>query len=366
MSNLYKIHAFAELSGVTVKALHHYDRLGLLKPQRTASGYRVYSERDLERLEQIVALKFLGFPLKQIKVVLGRTALELPDALRVQRRILAEKQALLARAMRAIQEAEAALQSGQPADLRMLKRLIEGIEMQNSTDGMKKYYSEEALLKLQSSEFDELMQEWKELYCDLEAALGEDPGSEKAQALAARWMELSRRTSSADVGVREGMLNSWADHGNWPAAIEQGSAVLHPEKIAAFIAKAISAHRKKYYSDEAWAKFNERSTEENARLGVAWHRLFLDVDAALGEDPGSERAQALCARWAALSEQSMGDSADLKEGAMKAWADRENWPAMLQPQSATYRREEVLEFIKQAYVQRAKKAYIAEHGGQLQ
>ena len=50
MSKTYRIQEFAELTGVTVKALHHYDRLGLLKPQRALSGYRLYVERDLERL----------------------------------------------------------------------------------------------------------------------------------------------------------------------------------------------------------------------------------------------------------------------------------------------------------------------------
>ena len=79
MSRFYQIHEFAELAGVTVKALHHYDRLGLLKPKRTDSGYRMYAERDLERLEQIIALKFLGVPLKQIKTVLDRPALELHE-----------------------------------------------------------------------------------------------------------------------------------------------------------------------------------------------------------------------------------------------------------------------------------------------
>ena len=67
MSKLYQIHEFAELAGVTGKALRHYDRLALLKPRRTKGGYRTYAERDLERLEQIIALKFLGIPLKQIK-----------------------------------------------------------------------------------------------------------------------------------------------------------------------------------------------------------------------------------------------------------------------------------------------------------
>src|SRR6266568_6919327 len=94
-SRWYQVQEFAELAGVTVKALHHYDRLGLLTPRRTEAGYRAYAERDLERLERIVALKFLGFSLRQIKAVLERTALELPDALRVQRKSIEEKQALL-------------------------------------------------------------------------------------------------------------------------------------------------------------------------------------------------------------------------------------------------------------------------------
>jgi DNA-binding transcriptional MerR regulator len=65
------------LAGVTVKTLHHYDRLGLLKPARTTGGYRVYSTADLSRLEQIVALKALGLSLKDIRRLLERDALPL-------------------------------------------------------------------------------------------------------------------------------------------------------------------------------------------------------------------------------------------------------------------------------------------------
>ena len=101
LSKTYQIHEFAELTGVTVKALHHYDRLGLLKPQRALSGYRLYVERDLERLEQIVALKFLGFPLQEIKAVLDRAALKLPEAgvvaeLRIQEGYFAHSKLLTA------------------------------------------------------------------------------------------------------------------------------------------------------------------------------------------------------------------------------------------------------------------------------
>jgi DNA-binding transcriptional MerR regulator len=108
----YRIREFAELAGVTVKALHHYDRLGLLSPRRAESGYRMYAEHDLERLEQIVALKFLGLPLRQVKSVLEKTEIELAAALRAQRKAIEKKQALLARAVCAIQAAEESMAAG--------------------------------------------------------------------------------------------------------------------------------------------------------------------------------------------------------------------------------------------------------------
>jgi DNA-binding transcriptional MerR regulator len=70
----YKAREFAELTGVTVRALHHYDRIGLLKPKRTLAGYRVYSMDDLQALQQIVVLKFIGIPLRRIAGLRTATA----------------------------------------------------------------------------------------------------------------------------------------------------------------------------------------------------------------------------------------------------------------------------------------------------
>jgi len=67
----WKIKQISELTGVSVRMLHHYDEIGLLKPTvRAENGYRLYSEQNLARLQQIVTLKFFGFSLGQIKAML--------------------------------------------------------------------------------------------------------------------------------------------------------------------------------------------------------------------------------------------------------------------------------------------------------
>src|SRR5262249_6970793 len=102
VSETYRVREFAKLAGVTVKALHHYDRVGLLKPKRTRAGYRLYSADDRDRLEQITALKFVGLPLRQIKALLDRRSPSMTDALTRQRRVLHEQRKRLDRAIAAI------------------------------------------------------------------------------------------------------------------------------------------------------------------------------------------------------------------------------------------------------------------------
>src|SRR5690349_16477380 len=130
MDQAQRIHEFAALTGVTVRALHHYDRLGLLRPRRTTSGYRLYGRQELERLEQIVALKFIGIPLQQIKSILDRGPSRLADALRVQRTVLEKKRHLLDRAIQGIDEAEQSFAAGEEPSVAILRKIIEVIEMQ--------------------------------------------------------------------------------------------------------------------------------------------------------------------------------------------------------------------------------------------
>ena len=76
----------AEQFGVTVRTLHHYDEIGLLVPsERTSAGYRLYSEQDIARLQQVVVYRRLGFALEEIALLLDDPSADVREHLRRQR-----------------------------------------------------------------------------------------------------------------------------------------------------------------------------------------------------------------------------------------------------------------------------------------
>jgi DNA-binding transcriptional MerR regulator len=244
----YRVQAFADLAGVTVRALHHYDRLALLRPRRTRAGYRMYGLPDLERLEQIVALKFLGIPLKQIKAVLDRDGRALPDTLRAQRRALEAKRRRLDRAIGAIADAEVSLEPGQPADAAVLRRIIEVIEMADHAEDMRKYYSDGAWAELtrRREQMTERMREiamegtrkWQALYADVTASLDEDPAGSKAQALLDRWQALVHEFTGGNAEIKAGLGRAWQDRANWSEAMKKESEPFGDPRVWEFIGKA--------------------------------------------------------------------------------------------------------------------------------
>ena len=82
----------AALAGVTVRTLHHYDRIGLLSPSgRTAAGYRQYAPADLERLHQVLLYRELGFPLEEVATLLDDPSADPAAHLRRQHRLLQDR-----------------------------------------------------------------------------------------------------------------------------------------------------------------------------------------------------------------------------------------------------------------------------------
>jgi MerR family transcriptional regulator, thiopeptide resistance regulator len=243
---LYRAKEFASLAGVTVRALHHYDRLGLLRPkQRSEAGYRLYRWRDFLRLEQIVVLKFLGIPLKQMGRLLEPDA-NLAEVMQRQREMLLARRQQLEKAIRAIGNAQRSLQSRKEPDWKLFQLIVKEFEMQKNIEWKGKYFNAEARTKVMarrdqlSAEYmDKSAKDWAAFYADVEASLGEDPTGPKGQALAARWEKLIEDFTGGDPDIFEGLKAMMADRENWPPEAKAASRAT-PE-AEAFIQKAVEA-----------------------------------------------------------------------------------------------------------------------------
>lgn len=100
-----RVKEVAELVGISVRTLHHYDEIGLLSPdQISESGYRLYSDENLEMLQQIIFFKELGFPLKKIKEIINSPSFNREEALELHRKMLVEKQSRLEKMIQTVEK----------------------------------------------------------------------------------------------------------------------------------------------------------------------------------------------------------------------------------------------------------------------
>lgn len=243
---LRKIKGFACDAGVSVRTLHLYDRLGLLKPAAvTESGYRLYGEAELERLEHILALRFVGFSLEQINELLYGSNPPLSIALRMQRDVIAREKRRLDFALAAIDEAERALPECDDAERwQILCKIIEVFMVENDWSWTQNYYSEEAREKIDARRrstpkavIEQGERDWVVLLADVEktAASGIDPSSAQALALAERWRALVAQFTQGEPDVARGLDRLWSDTTHRPRDFKRPWS----DEADAFIKKAL-------------------------------------------------------------------------------------------------------------------------------
>jgi DNA-binding transcriptional MerR regulator len=217
----YLVKEVAQLSGVSVRALHHYDAIGLLTPSgRTAAGYRLYSEHDLLRLQQIMLSRKLGLPLEAIRQSLDDPAFDLSASLRRQRALLEKHLDEAHRIIASIDAALARLQSETEEN---------GMDMRDIFDGASP----------------------DEFAAETEARWGKT----------AAYRESARRTQR--YGETEWRAIKTEQDRIWPAAAEAMSAGLKPDGDAAI---GIALEHRQHI--DRW--FYPLSPEMHAKLADMW------------------------------------------------------------------------------------------------
>ena len=207
----WRIGELAKATGLTVRALHHYDELGLVRPSgRTRSGYRLYDAGDLARLQRVVSLRQLGFTLDAIRDCLdqpGFSAVRIVEMhLERARRQLAEADELVRR----LESLSAHLRTRGDASTEVLVQTIEAITM------YEKYYTPEQLEALRDraeqvgpERIREVEQEWPRLIAELRVELdrGTDPTDPRVLDLARRWSALVAEFTGGDPGIARSVSN---------------------------------------------------------------------------------------------------------------------------------------------------------------
>ncbi len=229
----------ARRTGLTVRALHHYDQLGIVTPRRRSpSGYRLYGEDEVSRLLQVVLLRRRGLSLAQVKSSLSSPGHALPSALRAQagrlRAQIAHEQRLLAR----LEALAATLESGQDASPDDLFTTLEMMTM------FEKYLSEEQLATLATRKEElgaehiaAVEAEWPRLIAAVRAAMegGVDPAAPELVPLIERWQQLVREFTGGDAAIGGAVRQMYA---NEPSVRQRTG--LDPA-IMEYVARAIAA-----------------------------------------------------------------------------------------------------------------------------
>lgn len=206
---LLSVSQIARRTGLTVRALHHYEALGLLRPAaRSGAGYRLYGEAELRRLQHIVSLKALGLTLAQIGDSLAAATPSLSEALHAQvrhlRETIAQQHALLGQ----LEQLARRLDAGEAVDVDTLLSSIEASTL------MEKYLTPDQLAavrqrgdQLGPQRIAEVEQAWPAVIAGMQAAmqLGRDPADAELRPIARKWRALVREFTGGDAAIQHGL-----------------------------------------------------------------------------------------------------------------------------------------------------------------
>jgi DNA-binding transcriptional MerR regulator len=191
-----KVGELARRTGLTIRTLHHYDDIGLLKPSHhTESGHRLYGTRDVVRLQQIKSLRQLGLSLEEVRDCLGRPDCSPQRVIGLHLARLREQIALQQRLCDRLEVLAARFDSAEAVSVEEFLQTIEVMTV------MEKYYTPEQIKQFEEvgkrmgpEEIQAVQEAWTALLTEVRANRDLDPASPQAQALAQRWEELTERT----------------------------------------------------------------------------------------------------------------------------------------------------------------------------
>ncbi len=284
---------FGNLVGVSVRTLHHYDQIDLLKPSaRASNGYRLYSQSDLMTLQQIMALKFFGFTLGQIKSLLDQSV-DAKKHLTLQAELLeirAQELLLACKNLKEIVSCGEVTPSSIPwkkmIEIMKVYKMTQNIENKRvyeflSQDELEDYARFEAGLKERYTpkEKEDFHRSWGQVAQDVNDHINQDPGSSKGTEIAERCMSL--------VNGLYGEKHADLKRAVWEKGFKKGyegqGQDLSPEAVA-WLDQAIGH----FYKERIFTLLDQVGQISDEKMKEKWDHLMSEMYGASCE-PGAVR-----------------------------------------------------------------------------
>ncbi|MFS2026120.1 MerR family transcriptional regulator [Massilia sp. CT11-137] len=297
---MLKVGELAALANLTVRTLHHYDGIGLLRPSaRSDAGYRLYDRDDVARLHRIQALRAFGLSLADIALTLDSPA---GSPLAIVDRQLEALETRMAEARRLrdqLLRVRAQLVQGSAPDLSTWLTTLENtMDMINVYE---RYFTKEELERLPMVRSDAAQAQWQAMVEQVRGLIESQvpPGSDAAKAFALRWLQTFDRDTGGDAAL-QAKLNAMVER--------EKDAVGMPAQIFDYVKAAVGELK-----SDTWAKYLrpevlDRMRRHIAARGHEWTPLIAQVQAEIKADPDATgpRARDLGRQWMALFHDMVG------------------------------------------------------------
>ncbi|MBY0500741.1 MAG: MerR family transcriptional regulator [Alphaproteobacteria bacterium] len=275
------VRELSKLTKVSVRTLHHYDRIGLLKPSiRLGNNYRVYSEKDLLKLQQILALKFFGFELSRIKALMLEE-INIFDHFRAQQQFLEQQVKSLKAASQTLEAILCEKSSSKSVPWETILKLIEDYQMTQelkhpwlanvlNSDELKEYAQAEQSFKTRFTENQQknFEHEWTDLIAQVETNLDKDPASDSGTHIGKKCMDLVNNF----WGKQHAALRSTI----WEKGYKEGKMEVEPPlspEVVNWLDSAISA----YYRKRIYNTLAKVETQPSETVLSQWNELLEDM-----------------------------------------------------------------------------------------
>jgi DNA-binding transcriptional MerR regulator len=240
-----KVKELAEIAGVSVRTLHHYDKIGLLTPAiDQENGYRNYSDEDVSQLQQILFFRQLNFKLKQIKEIMDSPDYEKQEALQVQRDIILKE---LARLDDILQLIDNTIKDDK-GEIRMTnEEKFEGVDFSQNPyeeEARKKWGSkavDDSNRKLKQMGPEETERRFNEIYTKLAKVRHTSPDSKEAQYHIHEWYEFLNEIGEYSPEMFKGLGDMYVEDERFTKNIDKFG-----DGLAKFMQQAMTVYYEKH------------------------------------------------------------------------------------------------------------------------